>query len=135
MLRGQMSARWQRYLLLQEPTGGVVRVTRSAERFDSALELRSVWTELNRQLDPLRNRGHALLVDTRDAPPRNDPEFESVFARLRAKMFVGFQPRAVLVRSTAGVLQARRHSREDGVDVEVFAEETDALAYLSRARR
>jgi hypothetical protein len=122
----------RRYLLLEKLSGAVVRVTRTAERFDSALELRGIWTELNLELDPLRNRGNALLVDTRAAPPRNDAEFEATFARLRARMFNGFAPRAVLMRSTAGQLQARRHAREDGIELEVFTQETDALAYLTR---
>ncbi len=122
-----------RHLLVEELPPRVVRVTRTDEKFASVLELQSVWTELNRSLNRFRNKGYALLVDTRRAPSRNDADFERVFAPLRTRMFVGFAPCAVLVQSIAGKLQVLRHAREASDAVRVFSDEAEALAYVSHS--
>lgn len=119
-----------RYMRVEELPGRVIRVTRSGEGFDSLLELRRAYSEVNRLLDSVRQHGYALLVDVRDAPSRNDPEFERTIAPLRAELFAGFRRKAVLARTPAGRLQVQRHSREDQGSFRVFGDEQQALAYL-----
>jgi hypothetical protein len=77
-----------------------------------------------------------LLVDVRQAPSRNDDEFESIFRKHRDKMFGGFERRAVLVKSASGALQIQRLAREahDGNE-RVFDDETEARAWLLAGKR
>jgi hypothetical protein len=53
----------------------------------------------------------ALLIDARDAPARNDAEFEETFARARRPILAQFGRVAVLVRSAVGKLQVTRYAR------------------------
>lgn len=73
-----------------------------------------------------------LLVDLRAATPRNDPGFEADIVKFRRKLFGGGQQVAVLVRTAMGALQVKRHVREDGFSVEVFTNESAAIAHLSQ---
>ena len=47
------------------------------------------------------------------APPRNDPAFESAMRGLRAAVEVSFARIAVLLGTQVGVLQVQRITRED----------------------
>jgi hypothetical protein len=57
---------------------------------------------------------YGVVVDMRQAPPRNDPAFENAMARLRGVVTGKFARTAVLLESAAGVLQVNRLGREDG---------------------
>lgn len=72
----------------------------------------------------------ALLIDSRFAPARNDPAFEEVFARCRQEFMRGFRRLAGLMRTSAGMLQASRHVRMDGIEMGLFTDPCEALAYL-----
>jgi len=71
-----------------------------------------------------------LLIDLRAATPRNDPSFEVAIAQFRHKLLGGGQRVAILVRTAMGALQVKRHMREDGIQVEVFTQEEEAIAFL-----
>jgi hypothetical protein len=71
-----------------------------------------------------------LLVDLRDGPRRNDPQFEDAMRRFRPRLFRGFRGSAIVVRTAVGALQVKRHMREDGAGVEVFHDEAEAFEYL-----
>jgi len=114
------------------PGTNVVSVTRSGRAFETLDEVEESWTEVNDALDAYGRERHALLVDTRAAPPRNDPEFEEVFSRHRRRMLSGFPSMAVLVRTSVGRLQVERHAREDGTDLRVFTDENEAVHHLRR---
>ena len=72
-----------------------------------------------------------LLLDLRQTKGRNDGEFEKQIAPLRTRLEQGFAKVAVLVRSMVGRLQVERHAREDGVNLRVFNDEAEAMAWLS----
>jgi hypothetical protein len=77
---------------------------------------------------------HALLIDLREGPMRNDPAFEEAALRFRRDIHRGFARSAVLVRSRAGLLQISRHLSERPLDVKehpTFLDEEEALAYLA----
>lgn len=121
-----------RHLLVEEVgVRRVIRVVRTDVPFASLLELRQVFSELNRVLDRVDRSAYGLLVDTRNAPPRNDPGFEEAFRPLRKQVFQGFRRRAVLVRSLVGRLQVERHAREDGVTLATFVDEDEAIGWLA----
>lgn len=71
-----------------------------------------------------------LMIDVRDAPSRNDPQYERAFARHRPHMFGGFERRAVLVKSAVGRLQVNRLARAAGLEENTFTDETEARAWL-----
>ncbi len=81
-------------------------------------------------LDEVGRDRKKLLVDLRDGPRRNDPQFETVMRRFRTRIFRGFRGAAVVVKTAVGSLQVKRHLREDGVGAEVFHDEAEALEYL-----
>lgn len=81
----------------------------------------------------LAERELKLLIDSRAAPPRNDPEFELEIVRAFAGFSRVFVARAALIKSAAGKLQVRRLSREvwaDDTAPVVFTHEDEALSYL-----
>lgn len=53
-----------------------------------------------------------IVVDMRQAPPRNDPGFEGAMRTLRETLTQRFARLAVLVESSAGVLQVNRLGRD-----------------------
>ena len=71
-----------------------------------------------------------LLIDVREAPSRNDPQYEEAFKRHRPRIFGGFERRAVLVKSAVGLLQVNRLARAAGIDERTFGDETEARAFL-----
>jgi len=60
------------------------------------------------------HRGFGLVVDTREAPLRNDNAFEETMAKLRVELTSHFQRSAVLLDSALGELQVSRLERDEG---------------------
>lgn len=108
----------------------LVRYTRTSQGFSSISELEETYKNLIQSTSRLDLRHLALLVDLREAPPRNDPAFEGAIARYRGPMMQGFARVAVLVKSAVGRLQVRRHAADDGVTNLVTQDEDEALRYL-----
>jgi len=108
--------------------GGFYRFTRTERPYPSSAAVDVEANEIERVLS--RHGRPRLLVDLRAAAPRNDPGFEVAVAKLRHKLFKGSERSAILVRTAVGALQVKRHMREDGISVEVFQTEEDAIAYL-----
>jgi len=122
-----------KYFAISRVAGSpMIEIRRSSEPFASIEEMQGAFMGVNQALDQAGRSNLSLLVDTRDAPPRNDPDFERSFAPLRVAMLGGFRRVAILVRTTAGRLQAERHVRVDRVDGQVFTDESAARAYCAR---
>jgi hypothetical protein len=118
-------------LTVNEPLG-VARLQRTATAFPDSEALRIAALEVEHAASRLP-RGMGLLIDARDAPARNDQEFEQQFTRARRPILACFARVAVLVRSAVGKLQVARYGREDGVQSQlVFADEAEALEFLTR---
>jgi hypothetical protein len=75
-------------------------------------------------------RVRGILVDTRRAPMRNDPEFERVSQRGFQRILDHFERVAVIVSTAVGQLQTQRIKRENALDYEVFTDEAQALRFL-----
>jgi hypothetical protein len=108
----------------------LVRYTRTSQGFSSISELEETYKNLIQSTLRLELRHLALLIDLREAPPRNDPAFEEAIARYRGPMMQGFARVAVLVKSAVGRLQVRRHAANDGIANLVTQDEDEALRYL-----
>ncbi len=120
-------------LTVDEP-GDVARLARTAIAFPSSEVLRLAALEVERVVVGFPP-GMGLLIDAREAPARNDKEFEEQFTRARRPILARFARVAVLVRSAVGKLQVNRYAREDGVAAQLtFDDEAQALEFLRRSR-
>ena len=70
-----------------------------------------------------------VVVDTRQAPARNDPHFENTMLPLRSAIYRACPRVAVLVTSVPGVLQVERLGRDDDVRTLVTVSEAAALQF------
>jgi hypothetical protein len=122
------------FVVTRIPGSLLIEVRRTSEPFGSLDEMRSEFERVNAILDSAGRISANLIVDTRDAPPRNDPAFELAFQPIRSAMLSGFRRVAILVKTTAGRLQVERHLRLDGVEGRVFVDEVDARTYCTRTR-
>jgi hypothetical protein len=122
------------FRLTVDDPDGVARLERKATPFASGEALRLAALEVERAVAGFPE-GTGLLIDARDAPARNDREFEEQFTRARRPILAHFGRVAVLVRSAVGKLQVNRYAREDGVAAQLtFDDEAQALEFLRRAR-
>lgn len=85
-------------------------------------------------IPPMRRKTLGLLMDMREGPLRNDPEYEQRLQRSVVRLVAGFRRVALLMQTSVGVLQAGRLRRENGqlaVLPVPFRSEAEARAYLS----
>ena len=69
------------------------------------------------------------VVDTRQAPPRNDVAFEAAMRRMREHVCRTYARVAVIVVSAAGALQVSRLGRDDEAPTLVTHDEDAALRF------
>lgn len=117
-----------------DATKTLARFTRTTAVFPSLAQLERSFGESSAALERLDRARYALFVDLRDARGSNDLAFEQAMVRARRRLMTGFCRVAVLVKSASGALQVRRHAKEDGVELGVFTDEDELLAYLSSRR-
>jgi hypothetical protein len=106
----------------------LVYLTRTAAQFATVDEMHRAHKEALRAVAPYLE--HHLLLDVRNGPSRNDPEYEQGLASLRRQILVRFDRVAILVRSAMGKLHVTRLAREDGVRARVFQDEAAAIEFL-----
>lgn len=117
-------------VVLAEPDGRVVRVIRTAKNHPSPQVMEQSYLLVALALDRHGRSGRGLLMDVRNAIGRNEPEYEAPLRRVRQRNDAGFARIAVLVRTSAGLLQLLRLSEEDGVLRLITTSEEAALSYL-----
>lgn len=124
--------RGEHFRLTFDAVSQTATLVRTAVPFSSIDQIDALFAEIDRATAGLP-RGWRLLLDARDAPARNDPEFEEAFARARRPILARFSRVAVLVKSAIGKLQVARYAREDSASqLHVFNDEAEARAYLER---
>ena len=128
-------ARTQHYVLELDTRRRVLRLTRTREPFESNEALDATFVALIKALDPLPRRQHSLLIDQRQGPHRNDPEFEQALRPHRVTLVNGFRRVAVLVQTAVGMLQVQRHLRADNLVARVFDDEHAAKEYVEGPSR
>ncbi len=111
---------------------GLVRYARSTEPFGSIADMTASHDKLAAALPPFfPTSGLKLLIDVRQAPPRNDEAFEAQVTRLLVTFMQRFSAHAFLVKSAVGRLQTQRLARDRGDShPAVFDDETAALRHL-----
>lgn len=90
----------------------IVLLTRSAAPVASLEELVTQNEQVIAKMAP-HHRDYGIVVDTRQAPQRNDADFEGAMSRLRRECSARYNRVAVLLISAMGVLQVRRIGRSD----------------------
>jgi hypothetical protein len=111
---------------------GLVRIVRSNTPFVSEKSVEQACAPIQLLLDGLDRPSVSLLIDSRNGPFRNDPEYERWFRPHRIRMVSGLRRVAILMRSAVGKLHAERMTRTDRTThhVQVFTDADAALAYL-----
>jgi hypothetical protein len=116
--------------VLADPDGQVVRVVRTTIPHPSPQVMEHSYLQGALALDRYGRKGRGLLVDARNAIGRNEPEYEAPLRRARERNDAGFLRIAVLLRTSAGMLQLMRLSDEDGTVRLITTNEQDAIRYL-----
>jgi hypothetical protein len=122
------------FVVTVDDVSRLVRRTRTERRFESLEEAENAYEAALRALATVDQGRHAMLVDVRLAPARNDPAFEELLARVGARLFSGFRRVAILARTEAGRLQIGRVSARFHPSLRGFTDEAAALAYLADDR-
>jgi hypothetical protein len=110
----------------------VVRFVRNDKRYPSMEVVRAEHVALASAIAHIVPKEHALLIDVRVAPPRNDEAFEAEITRLVTSLVNKFKKHAFLVQTAVGTLQVRRLSAVQGSPAAAtFSDEGAALTYLT----
>ena len=80
------------------------------------------------------HRNFGLVVDTREAPLRNDKAFEQTMEKLRVELTSRFQRAAVLLDSALGELQVSRLERDEGRSTFITRSVTAAFRFAAGRR-
>jgi hypothetical protein len=122
------------FVITADDPARIVRFERTPEPFRELAAAEETFERMLRLVQREDLHGYGLLVDSRNGPGRNDPEFEGLLARYRDRLFAPFARRAMLLRTQAGLMQSQRLGREHDVHVQLFQDEAQALVYLRTGR-
>jgi sulfite reductase (NADPH) flavoprotein alpha-component len=116
------------WLMELDVNRSIVFLRRSAEPVISLMDLVTQNDRIIAQIS--RNPGASgIVVDMRQAPGRNDIEFEQAMRRLRTEVSSNYERVAVLLVSAAGVLQVSRLGRDDNAKTLVTLSEEAAVSF------
>lgn len=118
----------QHWTMEEDPTAPVVILRRSAVPFDSIEQVVSANDEAIACVRD-EHATYGIVVDMRQAPPRNDPAFEQAMRKLREVAELRFARLSLLLESPTGILQANRLERKDGGEYLVTTSEHGAMKY------
>ncbi len=107
---------------------GVLRFARTATHYPNKPAVIAAIAMLD--APSARVGARRLLLDSRLAPLRTDPEFEEASRTHFQPLLDRFDRVAVLVATATGKLQIRRIQREDRISLQMFDDEAKALAFL-----
>ncbi|MFK7986713.1 MAG: hypothetical protein AB8I08_11870 [Sandaracinaceae bacterium] len=115
----------------EHPDLRVLVIRRTASRPESPETLVAAYREAL-QLSGRSYDGWGLLIDSRLAPGRNDPAFETAMNALRLQASEVFPRVSVLVESAIGLLQSQRLRVESGAIGLITRDEDEAMAFAVR---
>lgn len=120
------------FTVLIDEKRSIVRTLRNDTPFASIEEIDVILARLGDVLDVLGRSRYGLLADLRNGPSRNDPLFEAAMERNLPRWISGFRKVGVLVRTTVGVMQIKRHARNDRFERMISKDEDELLKYLTQ---
>lgn len=104
----------------------VIVVSRTGTRVESPEALSASYQSAMRGLGE-GYRGWGLVLDVREAPGRNENDFERGVEPVRRAALAYFRTMVVLVRSAAGELQVRRMGQNDNRTTTVTHDYDEAI--------
>ena len=113
-----------------EVPGRLIRFLRTNVPHPTPVDLERSFRQAAAAIDRIGRTNRVMLIDVRDARGRNEPEFDTVMRRLRPIVEQDMVRVAVLLRSSAGMLQMKRINQEDGVLRMLTLNELEALEFL-----
>ncbi|WP_437814163.1 hypothetical protein [Sorangium sp. So ce1078] len=116
--------------IYHDPAQQLVFLKRFSLPYPSLVEVEQNFQRMEQAIALISRPRSLLLVDARDAPMRNDDQFEATFAPSHARLMQGFKKTAVLLKSAIGVLQVERLSKGNVRPVGTFTRPEDALLHL-----
>ncbi len=114
-----------------DSTSQIVRFIRTEQPIRSIEEANQYFGRAVAAIDVLGRSGIKLIIDVRNAPLRNDPQYEAAMAAYRHKMARDIPRVAVIVRTAAGRLHAQRLGKQDHIQQAIVGTDEEALAYLA----
>jgi hypothetical protein len=115
-----------------DPDRSILWIRRSALPFPSIDRARSENLAVAQKIQSLSLR--FLILDSRQAPGRNDDDFESAMRPVFQSYVSRFERAVMLVQTAIGRLQMQRLSRTSPIPVGVCTNDEEALAFLGKSR-
>ena len=119
--------------VVHDPRTNIARFTRTSAPIQSLEDAARYFGEAIAALDALGRARIRLIIDSREAPMKNDPQYETAMAEHRRQVARGIPRVAVIVKTAVGRLHAQRLGKEDHLQQVVVGTDEEALAYLTRA--
>jgi hypothetical protein len=119
----------EHWIFEEDPEQCVATLQRTPVPWSSLAQLMRENETILRGLAP-RQQEHGLLVDMRQAPIRNDADFENAMAKLRLVLTAHFKRTAILLDSNLGELQVTRIERDERRNALATRSESTALKFL-----
>ncbi len=120
-------------VMTQEAAGRIHRYRRTNLAFATIAEANLSYAQVLEICDRMGRTGRGLLIDSRDAPGRNDPAFEAALLEFSRRALPGYAAVAILLKTAMGRLQAQRFERQRSSSHLVTDDEAAAIAYLLAA--
>ena len=108
----------------------IIRFKRLAEIVNDVEIMHKTFQDSIATLDSVDRSQHGLLVDLRDGPLRNDPQFEGAFMTYSQRLYGEFAAIAVLAKTSVGKLQINRFAKMSGIAMSLFDDEGEAVHFL-----
>ena len=122
--------RSRHYLIRVDESCRLVVARRTCERFETRAEIECCFDQLAAALAHIERHDYKLLVDVRQGPARNDPEFEGTIRMHRQKLLCGFSCNAALAATAVGRLQILRYAQSDRREVFATDQPSEAFRHL-----
>ena len=110
----------------------IVRFVRSSVPMTSLEEAARHFGQAVSVINALGRNRIKLILDLREAPMKNDPQYETAMAEHRRQVAKDIRRVAVIVRTAAGRLHVQRLQKSDHIEQLIVADEAEALAHLMR---
>jgi hypothetical protein len=114
-----------------DSTTRIVRFIRSSVPMASLEEAARNFGQAVSVINALGRSRIRLILDLRQAPSKNEPQYEQAMAEHRRQVAKDIQRVAVLVRTAAGRLQVQRLVKSDHIQQLVVSDEAEAIAHLT----
>jgi hypothetical protein len=107
----------------------IFRLARTARALGEGPAAERAYAAVDRVLSGVPS-GSMLFIDIREAPPREDPAFESTVKKVRDPILGRFARVAILTSTAAGKKQVTRMNQGLPATVAVFDDEDQAFDHL-----